>query len=101
MAPVFVFTGLLVILQPFHSKDTSMFLKGSIMEVIQGIKQKFSSIFFTEAWHADELYHCGTGLMVSPATLMDDQRRYSWHNVSDHYNFFCHSEYSIRLNKLW
>lgn len=49
MTPVFVFTGLLVTLQPFHSKDTSMFLKGSIMEVIQGIKQKFSSIFLTEA----------------------------------------------------
>lgn len=49
MTPEFVFTGLLVILQPFHSKDMSMFRKGSIMEVIQGIKQKFSSIFFTEA----------------------------------------------------
>lgn len=52
----------------------SIFLKGSVMEAIQGIKQKFSSIFSTEAWQANELYHCGTILMVSPATLMEDQR---------------------------
>lgn len=46
------------------------------MEAIQGIKLKFSSIFFTEAWQADKLYHCGTGLMVSPVTLMEDQKCY-------------------------
>lgn len=46
MTPVFVFTGLLVILQPFHIKEMSIFLKGSIMEVTRTLSSfpPFSSL---------------------------------------------------------